>query len=66
MEVIDIRDKRVAAAFNEWTRRYIEDPKKFQSEWETIRVFLEQSARGVEPDAGAECAAYLVKLITES
>lgn len=40
-------------AFNEWRRRFIEDPKAFDREFEH------------RADYGAACAAYLEKLMSE-
>ncbi|MDT6941873.1 hypothetical protein RI570_17350 [Brucella pseudogrignonensis] len=55
----------IANAFNEWMRRYTEDPSGFEHEWQTVSKFLEQQQNGVEPDYGQSCAAYLRKLIDE-
>lgn len=56
----------VAKAFNEWMRRYTEEPEQFEREWQTVSAYLEQQAEGVEPDYGALCAVYLLKLIDEA
>lgn len=55
----------IANAFNEWMRRYTEDPTAFEREWQTVSKFLAQEQDGVEPDYGQSCAAYLKKLIDE-
>lgn len=55
----------IANAFNEWMRRYTEDPNGFEREWQTVSKFLERQQDGVEPDYGQSCAAYLKKLIDE-
>lgn len=52
----------VAQAFNEWMRRYIEDPKQFEAEFQAVGRFLKQKARGCKPSYGDQCAAYLAKL----
>ena len=55
----------LSRAFNEWQRRYIEEPERFKAEARTIREFLaDQMARRV-PTYGDECAAYLIKLLGE-
>lgn len=48
--------------FNEWMRRYTEDPKAFTVEFMTVREFLEQKAAGTPVTYGATCVAYLRKL----
>lgn len=56
----------VAKAFNEWMRKYTEDPSQFDHEWQTVTSFLKQTDEGVEPDYGKSCAAYLAKLLDEA
>lgn len=60
-----MNEQSVAAAFNEWMRRYTEEPDQFAREWQTVSEFLKQEAEGVEPDYGKRCAAYLSKLLAE-
>lgn len=55
----------MAAAFNEWMRRYTEEPETFAHEWETVGEFLGDQAAGREPSYGAWCAAFLTKLMAE-
>lgn len=55
----------IAKAFNEWMRRYTEEPEQFEREWQTVGQYLEQQTEGIEPDYGTSCAAYLLKLIDE-
>lgn len=49
-----------AQAFNEWMRRYIEEPERFRREWESIEQF---KAEGANPTYGDRCAAYLAELM---
>jgi len=56
---------RTAAAFNEWMRRYTEEPERFEREWVTVKKFLDEEAAGKTPSYGEECAAYLAWLIEE-
>lgn len=56
---------KIADAFNEWMRRYTEEPDQFAREWQTVGEFLLQEAAGVEPDYGKSCATYLSKLMAE-
>jgi hypothetical protein len=53
------------AAFNEWMRRYIEEPDRFRREWETVGEFIQERGQGKPPSYGQVCAAYLQQLIAE-
>ena len=57
--------ERLVAAFNEWMRRYIEEPARFRHEIETVREFLAEEQGGKEPSYGQRSAAYLLKLMEE-
>jgi hypothetical protein len=57
--------EQLAKAFNEWMRRFIDEPEKFAREWESVRWFLEDEKEGVEPTYGDECVTYLEKLAAE-
>jgi hypothetical protein len=61
-----MRKDDVAAAFNEWMRRYTEEPEKFKREWQTVTEFVSQQEAGKTPSYGATCAAYLQRLIDEA
>lgn len=57
---------QIAAGLNEWMRRYIEDPKAFEAEFETVAFYLKEKAEGEEePSYGLQGAAYLEKLVEE-
>jgi hypothetical protein len=58
-------ENELAVLFNEWQRRYIENPKAFNEQWATIIEFLNQEAEGEEPDYGRDCVRYLVALRDE-
>lgn len=58
-------NKKLAKAFNEWMRRYTEEPGKFQQEFESVGAFLKEQAAGVEPSYGANCAAYIDRILAE-
>ena len=49
----------MARAFNEWMRRYIEEPEKFKVEFQTVIEFQRAKANGEEPTYGDNCTAYL-------
>lgn len=55
----------MAGAFNEWQRRYIEDPRAFEAEFQTIQRSQEETAAGKEPSYGEVCAEYLQKIALE-
>lgn len=61
-----MNEQSVAAAFNEWMRRYTDEPELFNREWQTVSEFLKQEAESVEPDYGRRCSAYLFKLLAEA
>lgn len=53
----------LAAAFNEWMRRYTETPESFQREWQSVHEFLAENAAGKSPSYGVVCAAYINRLV---
>jgi hypothetical protein len=52
-------------AFNEWMRRYTEEPERFQAEFKTVGAFLAESADGKEPSYGETSAAYMFSVLTD-
>lgn len=52
-------------AFNEWMRRYIEEPERFSREFQEVVQYNTDVEDGVEPSYGLECAAYLQSLMNE-
>lgn len=54
--------KQMIAAFNEWMRRYTENPEAFEREFETVGKFLTALNDGREPDYGEICAALIEEL----
>ena len=58
-------EPQMVAAFNEWMRRYIEEPERYEREIQTVRQFLEEDGLYVEASYGRECAAYLIRLSKE-
>jgi len=53
----------LAEAFNEWMRRYIEDPDGFEREWVTIRRHEDQTANEKDISYGADCVAMLKEIM---
>jgi hypothetical protein len=44
--------------FNEWMRRYIDEPERYSREFQTVQDFLTDESAGVEPSYGETCMAY--------
>ncbi len=66
MNHLALRDRElVARAFNEWMRRYIQEPERFEAEFQTVLDFMADEDEGKEPDYGSAQAAYLQQLIDE-
>lgn len=61
----EIKQADLPRLFNEWMRRYIETPSKFEAEFQTITRFLAESTCGEEPSYGDVCTAYFVTLQSE-
>ena len=59
-------EEHLAKAFNEWMRRYIEEPERYEREITTVLSFLQDEQSGVEPSYGARQAAYLNHLLSEA
>ena len=57
--------EEIAAAFNEWMRRYTDEPERFLREWQVVQQFLAEDAKSGTPTYGNTCEAYLAELITE-
>lgn len=56
-------DKRITVkAFNEWMRLTIEDPDRFEQQWQTIVTYRDAVAKGEEPDYGTVCTEFLEQL----
>lgn len=54
--------QQMAAAFNEWMRRYTEDPTKFEVEFQTVGKYLADKAAGAEPSYGEVCAELMAEI----
>lgn len=55
--------EKLANAFNEWMRRFEQEPERFESEYASVKRFLQEKADGREPTYGESCAAYLIELL---
>lgn len=58
-------DDLMIKCFNEWMRRFIEEPDRFEHEFETVGAFVRAEADGVEPSYGQTCTAYMNRLAAE-
>ena len=56
---------QMVKAFNEWMRRFIEEPDRFEHEFRSVNQFLADELNGVEPTYGESCTGYMVKLAAE-
>ena len=56
------RAERVAAS-NEWMRRYIEEPERFEREWQTVSLYLKEQANNLPLTYRERCEAYLELLM---
>lgn len=61
----ELTQAELAAALNEWMRRYIEEPERFEREFKTIAQFQEEDGMLIEASYGRDGAAYLLKLHQE-
>ncbi len=60
-----MNNAQMVKCFNEWMRRFIEEPDRFHHEFETVNGFLRDEAEGREPSYGETCAALMQQLATE-
>lgn len=60
-----MNNAQMVKAFNEWMRRFIEDPSAFDAEFQTVNRFLADKAGGKEPSYGETSTAYMEKLASE-
>lgn len=52
----------MARAFNEWMRRFTEEPQRFEREYQTVAAYQADKNEGREPSYGEICASYLEEL----
>tara|TARA_R110002020_G_scaffold467027_3_gene690171 strand:- start:1301 stop:1492 length:192 start_codon:yes stop_codon:yes gene_type:complete len=58
-------NEQMAKCFNEWMRRFIEEPDRFEREFKTVNEFLTDERSGRQPSYGESSAAYMHQLATE-
>lgn len=52
-------------AFNEWMRRFTDEPERFEREFESVGRFLQEQSSGAVPSYGETAAAYLHQVAEE-
>lgn len=60
-----MNNAEIARVMNEWMRRFIQEPTRFDREFETVNQFLADQNGGNEPSYGETCAAYMQQLHNE-
>jgi len=60
-----MNNAQMVKCFNEWMRRFIEEPEAFAAEFQTVNQFLKDEAEGIEPSYGETSAAYMRKFAEE-
>jgi hypothetical protein len=56
--------RTVVQAFDEWMRRFVEEPERFAREFQSVSEFVAEGGQnGAETSYGRECAAYLEQLM---
>lgn len=60
-----MKNAQMVKCFNEWMRRFIEEPDRFEREFKTVNAFLADEAGGREPSYGETSAAYMAQLASE-
>lgn len=61
-----MNDDTLELCFNEWLRRYTNDPAAFEAEFATVERFKRENDSGISPSYGAVCVAYLHKIESEN
>ena len=60
-----MNNAQMVKCFNEWMRRYIDDPSAFNAEFETVNKYLADRDNGAEPTYGETCTAFMAKIAAE-
>ena len=66
MKTREVTHEQLAAAMNEWMRRYTDHPDQFAREWYTVQTYLTEQAAGKTPSYGDSTATYLERLLDET
>lgn len=60
-----IRESELAEVMNEWMRRYIDEPERFEREFRTVGAFLSDLEACEVPSYGRQSAAYVMQIRAE-
>ncbi|AZN72753.1 hypothetical protein D5400_17030 [Georhizobium profundi] len=60
-----MNNAQMVKCFNEWMRRYIEEPGRFEAEFQSVNQFLADEADGREPTYGESCTALMQRIAEE-
>lgn len=52
----------MAKCFDEWMRRFIEEPNQFEHEFQSVQKFLSEASDGKDHTYGEMCSAYMKKI----
>ena len=58
-----MNEKKLAAAFDEWLRLYVEEPERFKREWQVVLEYVGDRGARLSPRYGRACAAFLLSLL---
>lgn len=56
---------QMVQCFNEWMRRVVEEPRRFEREFEQVSLLVAAQCNGREPTYGETSAAYMMQLAAE-
>lgn len=56
---------QMVQCFNEWMRRVVEEPLRFEQEFEQVGAAVAAQCRGREPTYGETSTAYMMQLAAE-
>ena len=56
---------RMVKSLNEWMRRYIEEPERFEAEFRTVIEYLKEVSNGETPSYGENGVSYMEKIDIE-
>lgn len=61
-ETLSLTPSQLAKVLNEWQRRYVDEPARFEADITMLKRFVSDETAGVEPAYGVDGAAYLLSI----
>ena len=61
-DIVILTPLQLAKVFNEWQRRYRDDPKGFEDSWSSMKRFIADEEAGAEPSLGVGNAEYAMSI----